>query len=81
MQPVHIKEGAGDAPAPAEADTEGDSGADTEEGGDAKSDKKDKKGGKAKPKEEPMKLFGAIIPGLRGATMFKWADALSGEEM
>lgn len=71
---VHVKEGAGDAPSP-----EGEG---SEEGGDAAAAAAaPKKGKKSKAKEEPMKLFGAIIPGMRGATLFKWMDAISGNAM
>mmetsp|Transcript_35962 Transcript_35962/g.94298 ORF Transcript_35962/g.94298 Transcript_35962/m.94298 type:complete len:539 (+) Transcript_35962:74-1690(+) len=89
---AHIKEGDGDGGAPPPAD-----GAQDEDGADGaaaaaaaapdpskspkspRAKKKDKK--KDGAKEEPMALFGKMIPGLRGATVFKWMDAMSGKPM
>eukprot|EP00038_Savillea_parva_P006585 m.164651 g.164651 ORF g.164651 m.164651 type:complete len:508 (-) comp12452_c0_seq1:146-1669(-) len=54
----------------------GDAAAAAAGGGGKHKGKKNKKS-----KEPPMKLFGAVIPGMRGATLYKWMDAISGKEM
>jgi hypothetical protein len=84
---AHIKEGAGDAPSPAsegvdaESDEGGDEGGDAAAGAASTKKKKSTKKGKKADKEEPMMLFGAVIPGMRGATLYKWMDAISGTLM